>query len=173
MVKKFWPVILGLIFVVCLIIGYVQRDNLNQVISEKMQTQTASETLLSAKEFVKKNYNYLQNGEDYEFTFLEFSSSGCAVCKQMEPVLEEIKNSDEVKVNVVFLHIMKPENLDLMKYYGISAVPMQILLDKQGNEFFRHYGFISTEELQEKFTQIKSPKWPFSLIFFIISLKIP
>jgi thioredoxin 1 len=45
---------------------------------------------------------------------------------------------------------MKPENLPWMKYYGISAVPMQILLDKQGNEFFRHYGFISAEELFSK-----------------------
>jgi thioredoxin 1 len=158
MVKKLWPVILVFIFVVCLIVGYIQKDKLNQAISEKMQTQAAAEPLLSAKEFVQQNYNYQQNGENYKFTFLEFSSSGCAVCKQMEPVLEEVKNSNEVKVNVVFLHIMKPENLDLMKYYGISAVPMQILLDYQGNEFFRHYGFISTEELLEKFAQINPKK---------------
>ncbi|MBN1986853.1 MAG: thioredoxin family protein [Prolixibacteraceae bacterium] len=158
MVKKFWPLLLVLSFGIFLIIGYVQKDKLNQLISEKMQTQTATETLLSAKEFIQKNYNYAQNGEDYEFTFLEFSSSGCAVCKQMEPVLEEVEKLEHVKVNVVFLHIMNPENLDLMKYYSISAVPMQILLDYQGNEFFRNYGFISTAELLEKFEGVKFKK---------------
>lgn len=65
----------------------------------------------------------------------------------MEPVLEEIRNSEKPKVNVVFLNIMHPENLSMMKYYGISSVPMQILLDKQGKEFFRHYGFFSAEEM--------------------------
>jgi thioredoxin 1 len=70
----------------------------------------------------------------------------------MEPVLEEIRNLEKPKVNVVFLNIMQPENLSIMKYYGISAIPMQILLDKQGKEFFRHYGFISTEELMKKFS---------------------
>jgi thioredoxin 1 len=69
----------------------------------------------------------------------------------MEPVLEEIKNSVKPKINVVFLNIMHPENLSMMKYFGISAVPMQILLDKNGKEFFRNYGFISTEELHTKF----------------------
>jgi hypothetical protein len=33
---------------------------------------------------------------------------------------------------------------------------MQILLDKQGNEFFRNYGFISAEDLIEKTAEYKS-----------------
>jgi thioredoxin 1 len=68
----------------------------------------------------------------------------------MEPVLEEIRNLEKPKVNVVFLNIMQPENLLMMKYYGISAIPMQIILDKQGREFYRHYGFISADELRKK-----------------------
>ena len=34
-----------------------------------------------------------------------------------------------------------------MKYYGIAAIPTQVLLNKEGKEFFRHTGFYSTEEL--------------------------
>jgi thioredoxin 1 len=68
----------------------------------------------------------------------------------MEPVLEEIRNSDKVKVNVVFLHVMNPDNQKLIQYYGISAVPMQILLDSKGNEFFRHYGYITASQILAK-----------------------
>jgi hypothetical protein len=47
-----------------------------------------------------------------------------------------------------------------MKYYGISAIPMQIILDKQGTEFYRHYGFISSNDLISK---ISHPKEKISL----------
>lgn len=118
-----------------------------------MIEQTSAETTLSVEKQIDTKYNYLQNKQNFEFTLLEFGSTGCTICKQMEPVLEEIRNSKKQKVNVVFLNIMHTENLLMMKYYGISAVPMQILLDKQGKEFFRHYGFISVEDLISKLKQ--------------------
>ncbi len=149
MSKKLLPVILVVLLLAVLIFGYIEKNNLNSFISDKIQEQSVNS--ISVEQSIQKRFNYLQNEMDYDFTFLEFSSTGCTICKQMEPVLEEIRNSGKVKVNVVFLHIMKSENLDLMKYYGISAVPMQILLDKQGKEFFRHYGFISSDELYQKF----------------------
>ncbi|NQU54688.1 MAG: thioredoxin family protein [Bacteroidetes bacterium] len=155
MKKINWPIVLLSVLVLLLLIAYVNKNNLNEFISNTLQKQASPEVILSAEEMVQKNYNYQKNKQDFEFTFLEFSSTGCAVCKQMEPVLEEIKVLKKVKVNVVFLHIMKSENQDLMKYYGISAVPMQILLDKNGKEFFRHYGFISSADLKTKLIQQK------------------
>lgn len=155
MKKINWPIVLLSVLVLLLLIAYVNKNNLNEFISNTLQKQASPEVILSAEEIIQKNYNYQKNKQDFEFTFLEFSSTGCAVCKQMEPVLEEIKVLKKVKVNVVFLHIMKSENQDLMKYYGISAVPMQILLDKNGKEFFRHYGFISSADLETKIIQQK------------------
>jgi thioredoxin 1 len=38
-----------------------------------------------------------------------------------------------------------------MKYYGIAAIPTQVLLDKTGKEFFRHTGYLSTKELISHF----------------------
>lgn len=148
--KKIIPYILVVLLLVLLILGYALKNNLNSYISGEMQQQTNPETRLTVEEQIQSKYNYAENGEKYDFTFLEFSSTGCASCKQMEPVLEQVGNSKKPRVNVVFMHIMKPENLPWMKYYGISAVPMQVLLDNQGKEFFRHYGFISTDELLNK-----------------------
>jgi thioredoxin 1 len=65
----------------------------------------------------------------------------------MESVLDEIKAKYPEKVNVVFLNILKPENQLLMKYCGIAVIPTQVLLDKDGKEFFRHSGFYFAEEL--------------------------
>lgn len=155
MKKINWPVVILSIVVVLLFIAYFNRDKMYSYISEGLQEQAGNDVVQETEKYLEKEFNYVSNGKNYEFTFLEFSSSGCAICKQMEPVLEEIKNSDKVNVNVVFLHIMKSESQNLIKYYGISAVPMQVLLDNKGKEFFRHYGFISAEELVKKIKEQK------------------
>ena len=148
--KKILPFIITAFFVVLLIVGFLSKTTLNNFISQKMKEQAGADATLSLEKQIDTKYNYLQNKLIFEFTLLEFGSTGCAICKQMEPVLEKIRNSEKPKVNVVFLNIMHPENQTMMKYYGISAVPMQILLDKQGKEFFRNYGFISTKDLLAK-----------------------
>ena len=117
-----------------------------------MKEQSGTENKLIVEKLIDSKYNYTKNNQNYDFTLIEFGSTGCTICKQMEPVLEEIRKTEKPKVNVVFLNIMHPENLSMMKYFGISAVPMQILLDKSGKEFYRHYGFISAEELIRKFS---------------------
>ena len=149
--KKVLPFIIAAFFVILLIVGFLSRTTLNNFISQKMKEQAGTETTISVEKQIETKYNYLQNKQNFEFTLLEFGSTGCTICKQMEPVLEEIKKSEKPKVNVVFLNIMHHDNLSMMKYYGISAVPMQILLDRQGKEFFRNYGFISAEDVITKF----------------------
>ena len=134
-------------------LGILSRSKINRFISEKMQKNVAPEIALSVEQKIQQQYNYNLNNEKFDFTFLEFSSTGCIECEEMEPVLKAIENSNEVNVNVVFMHIMKPEIQDWMKYYGISAVPLQVLLDREGKEFYRHFGVISENELITKFKE--------------------
>lgn len=150
--KKYLPFFILAFLSVLLIIAFLNKNLLNNFISGKMKEQTTAIDSVAVVKLVDANYNYSKNGEKYDFTLLEFGSTGCTVCKQMEPVLEEIRGQKNPKVNVSFLNIMQPESLLLMKYFGISAVPMQILLDKNGKEFFRHYGFISAEKLNLEMT---------------------
>ena len=150
--NKTVPFLLLALFVILLIVGFLSRNTLNNFISQKMKEQSGTENKLVLEKLIDSKYNYTKNNQNYDFTLIEFGSTGCTICKQMEPVLEEIRKTEKPKVNVVFLNIMHPENLSMMKYFGISAVPMQILLDKSGKEFYRHYGFISAEELIRKFS---------------------
>jgi thioredoxin-like negative regulator of GroEL len=149
--KKYWPLFLIIPLLILLVIGILSRNTLNNFISEKMKEQATTIDSVSVEKYIELNYNYVKNESGFEFTLLEFGSGACAVCKQMEPVLEEIRQLENPKVKVVFLNIMQPENLSQMKYFGISAVPMQIVLNLEGKEIYRHYGFISSADLLSKF----------------------
>ncbi|MEN6618134.1 MAG: thioredoxin family protein [Rikenellaceae bacterium] len=102
--------------------------------------------------FVDSAYNYPKNGLSYQVTFLEFGAKGCSACKRMETVMSEIRAKYPSRVKVVFINIMIPENQRLMKYFGIAAIPTQVLLSKEGQEYFRHTGYFSMEDLIKKLT---------------------
>ena len=61
-----------------------------------------------------------------------------------------MEDPENISGNVVFPNILKPENQNLTKLFGIADIPTQVLLDKNGKEFFRHTGFYSTEDLEQK-----------------------
>ena len=145
--RKYWPVILLGLIAIFMIVGYLTKDNLNDYISAKMRESGSSEVRITGKMWVDSLFNYDKNGKDFQYTLLEFKSNGCTICKQMEPELDKIRSTFETEVNVVILNIMNQNSLNVMKYFGISAVPTQLLLDKSGNELFRNYGFISANEL--------------------------
>ncbi len=145
--KKFitWSfLVLSVLFLVLL---FAFKDTLNSYASKAIKAQAGSEIQNSESAFVDSAYNYAKNGLNYEVTFLEFGAKGCSACKRMETVMSDIRAKYPYRVNVVFVNIMLPENQRLMKYYGIAAIPTQVLLNKEGKEFFRHTGYFSTNEL--------------------------
>jgi thioredoxin 1 len=150
-IKELMPifgVVATLLFMVLL---FAFKDQLNQMASTVVKAQAGAEIAVSASAFVDSAYNYAQNGLRYEITFLEFGATGCSACRQMETVMEEVKKQYPEKVKVVFLNILKPENQELMKYYGVAAIPTQVLLNKEGKEIFRHTGYFSVDELNVEF----------------------
>ncbi|MDA3954427.1 MAG: thioredoxin family protein [Bacteroidales bacterium] len=126
---------------------FVFKEKLNNVASKAILTQVDAEIINSASTYVDSLFNYQTNNLDYHLTLLEFGSTGCVSCKRMEKVLIEIKEKYPMAVNIVFLNVTLPENQYLIKYFGIAAIPTQVILDKRGEEFFRHTGFYSTKNL--------------------------
>lgn len=147
MLRKILTVGAGILLIAALFTGYMLKDQLNRFISGKMQEQAGGKPGLSAAEQIQENWNYKINRSDFRYTLLEFGSTGCVMCKQMEAELVKVRDNREARVNVVFLHIMDPDNQHLMKHFGISAVPMQVILDREGREIFRHYGVIAADKL--------------------------
>jgi thioredoxin len=110
-----------------------------------------------------KNYAYVKlkndsarqgmNKTDFEkmitgrsLTFVDFYAPWCAPCKIMVPALEKIER--EIKDTALIVKINADENLQLMKDYGLKALPY-ILVFKKDKIVFRQEGFMTEEEMRQ------------------------
>jgi thiol-disulfide isomerase/thioredoxin len=148
--KQAFSIVFMALSVSFIVVLFVFKDKLNSYASKAIQAQTGSEILSSESAFVDSAYNYSKNKLKFQITFLEFGAKGCSACNRMEGVMEEIRAKYPNRVKVVFVNIVLLENQRLIKYYGIAAIPTQVLLNKEGKEYLRHTGYISTKELSLK-----------------------
>lgn len=116
--------------------------------------ETKSQQPLTIKDSIQMKYNYTQNNANYKITFLEFGSVGCRECKKMEGVMQEVKENYGKDVNVVFNDVRLKCNKSICDYYNIKMIPVQILLNNEGLEVFRHLGFYSADSLKPQFDKI-------------------
>jgi len=82
-------------------------------------------------------------------TFIELGSKDCIPCKMMQPVMDEIEHEFSQNIKVIFHDVKTKSGTQIGKKYKIRVIPTQIFLDKQGEEFFRHEGFLAKEKIQE------------------------
>ena len=78
-------------------------------------------------------------------TMLELSSTTCAPCREMIPILDELKDEYEGRVNIKITDI--DEQPEEAQKYAIRVIPTQIFLDAEGKELGRHEGYIPKEDL--------------------------
>ena len=129
------------------------RDILIRYASRNMTDRMEQSEKNAVGDSLSALYDYNTNKKSYEYTFLEFGSVGCHSCRQMEDVMETIKQEYGRRVNVVFINVSLKKNRDFVDYFGIATIPTQVLLDKNGKEFFRHSGFLSAEDLSKHFVE--------------------
>lgn len=129
------------------------RDILIRYASRNMTDRMEQSEKNAVGDSLSALYDYNTNKKSYEYTFLEFGSVGCHSCRQMEDVMETIKQEYGSRVNVVFINVSLKKNRDFVDYFGIATIPTQVLLDKNGKEFFRHSGFLSAEDLSKHFVE--------------------
>jgi len=78
-------------------------------------------------------------------SFVDFYAPWCMPCKIMIPALDSIEQ--EMGDSVLVVRINADENLQLMKDYGLKALPYVILL--QGTKIvFRREGFMNSAEMR-------------------------
>ncbi len=85
--------------------------------------------------------------DEIKVTFVELGSVGCIPCDKMQPIMKEIEEEYKGQVKVVFHDVKTAEGQPYIKEFGIRAIPTQVFLDKDGNEYFRHLGFFAKDEL--------------------------
>ena len=84
-----------------------------------------------------------------EITFIELGSVNCIPCKMMQPIMKEIEKLYPESVEVRFLDVWTEEGKSKGKEFNIRLIPTQVFLDENGEEFFRHEGFFSKDEIVE------------------------
>jgi len=93
-----------------------------------------------------------ENIEKGKPALVDLGSSTCIPCKEMVPVLAQVKKMYDGKVVVKFIDIN--EDPEETNKYEIKVIPTQIFLDKNGKEVFRHEGFFSTENIVKVFNDM-------------------
>ena len=147
-IKVWLPITLIGIFFLSVILF---QDDLMRFLLRQEAKHTPQTVMNETEQEIENRYNYSKNNKAYKYTFLEFGSTHCSSCKQMEKVMDEIEQVYASIVNVVFINVTKPENKQLTKYFEIAEIPTQVLLDENGKEYFRHSGYITTKDLSSKF----------------------
>lgn len=83
---------------------------------------------------------------------LDLGADKCVPCKMMAPILEELKETYEGQFDVQFIDVWRDPAPG--RQYGIRVIPTQIFLDAQGNELFRHQGFMAREDILAKWAEL-------------------
>lgn len=85
-------------------------------------------------------------------TMVEMGASWCPPCRAMSPIIEQLANENSSKLNIVYIDVDK--NQELARKMSISSIPVQIFLDKNGKEIFRHIGFFPKEDILKKWKDL-------------------
>lgn len=90
-----------------------------------------------------ENFNDIINGN--QLTLVDFFATWCGPCKQMHPVLEQLKASEGENLRIIKLDVDKNEAL--ASAYHIQSVPT-LMLFRNGELLWRQSGAMSLADLK-------------------------
>ena len=82
-------------------------------------------------------------------TMVDLGAGKCIPCKMMAPILSELEKEYVNKAAIVVFDVW--EDKAPARRFGIRAIPTQIFFDENGQEVFRHVGFMSREDIIAQF----------------------
>ena len=85
-------------------------------------------------------------------TMVDLGAHECIPCKMMMPVMEKVEKKYQGKAAIVFIDVWK--NKEPAKRFAIRAIPTQIFFDKEGEEVYRHVGFMGEAEIDRIFKEM-------------------
>jgi thioredoxin 1 len=88
-------------------------------------------------------------------TMIDLGAKKCIPCKMMAPIMEKLEKTYAGKAEIVFIDVWK--NNDQANRFRINAIPTQIFFDKDGNEVYRHTGFMDENSIVQQLTKMGVP----------------
>ncbi|MBW1798124.1 MAG: thioredoxin fold domain-containing protein [Deltaproteobacteria bacterium] len=79
---------------------------------------------------------------------VDFGSNSCMPCRQMRPILQEVRKEHSGKAEVLVIDVYKYQNL--ARENKIRMIPTLTFFDSNGKEVHRHQGFMSKKAILEQ-----------------------
>ena len=93
---------------------------------------------------------FLSNGRH---ALVEFGGRSCIPCRQMQPVLAELKRLHGERLDIVNVYLdQEPE---VAAWFGIMVIPTQIVFDEVGNILARHVGIWPRNEIEAELRRLQ------------------
>ena len=83
---------------------------------------------------------------------LDLGAGECVPCKMMAPILEELREEYQGELSVDFIDVSKDRAA--AELHGVQKIPTQIFFDADGEELFRHEGFMAKEAILAKWKEL-------------------
>lgn len=90
--------------------------------------------------------------EKGKITMVDLGAKKCIPCKMMAPIMEKLEKAYEGKAHIVFIDVW--ENRDQALRFGIRAIPTQIFFNENGEEVWRHEGFLEEKTIVDRLTEM-------------------
>lgn len=83
---------------------------------------------------------------------LDLGADKCIACKEMAPILEELREEYDGRAIIDFIDVWKDPTA--AEPFGARVIPTQIFFSRDGKEVWRHEGFLSKAEIVAKLKQL-------------------
>lgn len=78
-------------------------------------------------------------------TMIDLGAKRCIPCRMMAPILEKLEEQYRGRADIVFIDVW--ENREQGGRFGVRLIPTQIFFDRDGEEVYRHVGFMAEEDI--------------------------
>lgn len=120
-----------------------------EINQERLQSIAKSAETAAATNTAEELAIALKSGRP---VLVDFGSNSCVPCRQLRPILQEIKKEQGGKLEVLVIDVYKHQNLS--SEYRIQVIPTLVFFDSSGKEMFRHQGFKPKAALMEELKKI-------------------
>ena len=83
---------------------------------------------------------------------VDLGKGTCIPCKKMKPILDELTKEYEGRAIVKVIDLRYEPRA--ARQYGVRLIPTQIFYDAEGNEVYRHQGFMDKKSIEMKFAEM-------------------
>lgn len=80
----------------------------------------------------------------------KFWADWCHPCQMLKPVIEDLKSQYTIEeINI------EDTSEEILTKYKVRNIPLLVLENEEGNELWRHTGFITKDELTKELDKFK------------------